>query len=541
MAAAGSAHDGVVPRLGDVSAALLALALLAFGLVADRGLVAQVAAIHDKSVAAAEAAARLTTASVRAALGALEEQVLGGRSLPGVLVERLAVPPEPSVAPPASLPYGRRPRSELTALLQSTAVTANGLPEAVLARIALGPAGIVSSSEEPAPDVAERLLRGELPVRIEDLSYLARALGVSDDFRVRVLEARLRRAPEVTGLPEAPAFRRVLTPGQTVESWCRKGGLRIRYGVSLAALLRRAGVHGSARPAAAGGGDRTVSVSDVVGLELTVVGEGNEELRVRALRWALWAAVATSLFGLVAVRRAFAREARATTREKAFVAGVTHELRTPLAAIRLLAETLADGRGHPREYGALVAQETERLESLVERVLSVARVDEAPRFAEARPAEIVRSAVALLAPRAERRAVTLESAVDDLPTATWDGEAVRQALVNLVENAIRHGREGGHVMVRGVAEGSTVRLSVRDDGPGISRHDRRSVFDRFVRGRAAGSGTGTGTGTGLGLYLVEQVARAHGGRVDLETEEGRGSTFTLVLPFVPPMVQGTLA
>ena len=77
MAAVGSAHDGVVPRLGDVSAALLALALLAFGLVADRALVAQVAAIHDKSVAAAEAAARLTTASVRAALASLEEQVLG--------------------------------------------------------------------------------------------------------------------------------------------------------------------------------------------------------------------------------------------------------------------------------------------------------------------------------------------------------------------------------------------------------------------------------------------------------------------------------
>jgi signal transduction histidine kinase len=534
MAAVESGHDGGVPRLGDVSAALLALALLVFGLVADRGLVAQVTAVHDKSVAAAEGAARLVTASVRAALGALEEQVLGGRPLPGVAVERLAVPPEPSVAPPSWLPYGRRPRSELTALLQSTAVTPNGLPEAVLARIALGPAGIVSSSGDPAPDVAERFLSGELPVRIEDLPYLARALGVSDDFRVRVLEARLRRAPEATSLREAPVFHRVLTPGQTVESWCRKGDVRIRYDVSLADLLRQAGVEGRARFGPSGGGDRTVSVPDVVGLQLTVFGERNDALRVRALRWALWAAVATSLFGLVAVRRAFAREARATTREKAFVAGVTHELRTPLAAIRLLAETLADGRGHPREYGALVAQETERLESLVERVLSVARIDEAPRFAEASPAEIVRSAVALLAPRAERRAVTLESAVDDLPAATWDGDAVRQALVNLVENAIRHGREGGHVMVRGVAEGSTVRLSVRDDGPGISRHDRRSVFDRFVRGRAAGPGTG------LGLYLVEQVARAHGGRVDLETEEGRGSTFTLVLPFVPP-VPGTLA
>ena len=83
MAGVGSAHDGVVPRLGDVSAALLAVALLAFGLVADRGLVAQVAALHEKSIAAAEVATRFTMASVRAALGTLEEQVLGGRPVAG--------------------------------------------------------------------------------------------------------------------------------------------------------------------------------------------------------------------------------------------------------------------------------------------------------------------------------------------------------------------------------------------------------------------------------------------------------------------------
>ena len=89
--------------------------------------------------------------------------MLGGRPQPGVAVERLAAPPEPSVAPPSWLPYGRRPRSELTALLQSTAVTPNGLPEAVLARLALGPAGVVSSSGEPGPDVAARLLTASRP------------------------------------------------------------------------------------------------------------------------------------------------------------------------------------------------------------------------------------------------------------------------------------------------------------------------------------------------------------------------------------------
>ncbi len=537
MTAGGIAQDGAVPHVSNIAAALLALALLGFGLVADRALVAQGTAAREKSAAAAEETARLTAVAVRAALGAIEEAVLGGRPVEDVVTEAVAVPPEPSAAATSGLPYARRPRSELTALLQSTAVTANGLPEAVVARIALGAAGIVSTSGEPGPDVALRLLSGELPVRLDDLPYLARALGIEDEARVRALEARLRRAPEAAGLPVAPAFRRTLTERQTIESWCRRESLRIRYEVTLASLLRRARAEGRARlvTTRSTAFDRVVDVPEVEKLKLAVSTESTGELRVRALRGALWLAVTTSLFGLAAVRRALAREARATAREKAFMAGVTHELRTPLASIRLLAETLADGRGHPREYGALMAEESERLEGLVERVLSVARVDEAPHFAEVKPADLVRSTVALLAPRAERRAVTLECAADELPPARWDGDAVRQALVNLVENAIRHGREGGHVTVMAAADRSMVRLSVRDDGPGISRHERRSVFGRFVRGRSEGPGTG------LGLYLVEQVARAHGGRVDLETEEGHGSTFTLVLPVVPPTAEGSPA
>ena len=200
------------------------------------------------------------------------------------MVERVAVPPEPSVAPPSWRPYGHRPRSELTALLQSTAVTPNGLPEAVLARLALGTAGVVSSSGEPGPDVAERLLSGELPVRTDDLPYLARALGVTEEARVRSLEARLRRAPEAASLPLAPAFRRVLTPGRPSSPGASKGDLRIRYEIGLTALLRQAGVEGRAHPAAAGGGEGAVVVPDVVGLRLAVSSEGTGELRRSRLR-----------------------------------------------------------------------------------------------------------------------------------------------------------------------------------------------------------------------------------------------------------------
>jgi two-component system phosphate regulon sensor histidine kinase PhoR len=257
-----------------------------------------------------------------------------------------------------------------------------------------------------------------------------------------------------------------------------------------------------------------------------------EALRLRLLRLALWAAVGASILCLLGVRRALSAEARATAREKAFLASVTHELRTPLTAIRLFGETLADGRGEPREYGALVAEESQRLEALVEQVLAATRVEAAPSFARVQPLELVRSAVALITPRAERRAVTIEVRAAELPGAFWDGEAVRRAVLNLLDNAIKHGRAAGRVEVRAEAQGDVVSVSVCDDGPGIARRERKGLFRRFGRGESEAAGTG------LGLHLVQEVAHAHGGRVDLATEEGRGSTFTLKLPCRPPTAAG---
>jgi len=232
--------------------------------------------------------------------------------------------------------------------------------------------------------------------------------------------------------------------------------------------------------------------------------------------------------GLLVLRRALAREEHALSRERAFLSGVTHELRAPLTSIRVLGETLAEGRGEPREYGTLVAAESRRLEALVERVLTLTRLEQRPRFGIADPGELLRSAVAVVRPRAESRAARIECRVEaPLPECRWDGDAVRRALLNLLDNAVAHGREGGSVRATASLSGTEVSLAVSDDGPGIGRVDRRRIFGRFERGRTEAPGTG------LGLYLVEEVARAHGGRVDLVTAEGRGSTFTLVLPVRP--------
>jgi signal transduction histidine kinase len=505
--------------------------LLAFGLVADRALVGQASAAREKAVAQADESARRVALSIRAALAQIEEGVAGGQTPAGVTSERLAAPPPNALPFLPFVPYPSRSREELSRLLSSQGWTPSGLPEAVVARLILGEEPAVSGAGE-APRVAERLLDGRIPVRPEDLPELARRLGVGSDPRVAALEGRLASLPRE--IPAAPTFRRRVA-GEGVEGWSRASSTILRYEVALGRMLDQAGGDGTVVPAAVDeapsqdGPTRRVAVPDVDGLVLAVTTEVPGALRIAVLRIALLLCVVSAVAGLVAARRAVERESRAVARERAFLSNVTHELRTPLAAIRLFGETLAEGRGEPREYGGLVAQESERLSDLVERVLAATRVDESPSFAPVRPAALVRSAVDLVAGRAERRHARVEmTAGDGLPEVLWDAEAVRHAVLNLLDNAVKHGREGGRVTVSVEAADGRVRIAVADDGPGIGRAHREDVFERFRRGVT------TASGAGLGLHLVDQVVRAHGGTVDLATEEGKGATFTLVLPVAPP-------
>lgn len=516
--------------------AIVAGTFVGFGWVADRGLDGQMRRAHQDGREAAEESARLTAASVRATVLAVEQQVLARDPVAGAAVERLAIEPGRTVPSSGTVPYARRSRSELARLLRSTESSPSGLPEAVMARLALGEAASASvPGEPPPPDVPTLLLSGELPVRPDDLPFLAAALGVADDPRVASLQARLRAAPPAAALPHAPETGRVVRDGRLVGTTVHERH-RVRYELDVAWLLAKARVAegaGASMARAAGADAALAVVADVEGLSILVPVRVPEAFRLRALRTGLWLAVAASIGCLLVVRRALTAEAKATAREKSFLASVTHELRTPLAAIRLLGERLAQGRGNPQEYGALVAEETERLESLVERVLAATRASERPSFAPVEPEALLRSAVDLIRPRAERRDVTLTCrAAEPLPAATWDGEAVRRAVLNLLDNAIKHGREGGTVEAGARAEGEDICLSVADDGPGIGPRDRKDLFGRFVRGRTDASGTG------LGLHFAEQVAHAHGGRVDLVSEEGRGCVFTLRLPANPALHPG---
>lgn len=512
--------------------------LLGFAALADRALVGRAAALRSNAALRIDDDARQAAASVSLTLARLEQAAAAGREAEELRVERLAIRPDRHVSPGGFRSYGARSRAELIALLSSEGVTPNGLPEAAVARIALGPGAPVSG---PASEsVEDRLLGGRLPVGADDLAPLARELGVGADTRLAALETRLRRAPAAGDLPLAPAFARTVRSDHRIEGWARTPeGRALRYELPTSTLLAAAATErgtlvepgGPARDSQL---SLVVAVPDLPGLRLRFEPRLEPGFRLTLLRASLWASAALGVLAVIGLARARAREARALARERAFLASITHELRTPLAALRALGETLARGRGAPVEYGALVARETERLEQLVEQVLTLSRMDHVPRYASADPAELLRSAVALVAPRARRRDAQLGVSVEsDLPECRWDGDAVRRAVLNLLDNAITHGRKGGRVEVRASVDGSGVRLSVQDDGPGLGGADRRRIFGRFERGAT------DAPGTGLGLYLVDQVARAHGGRVELATAE-RGCTFSLVLPSDPPDLDAKL-
>ena len=500
----------------------LAVGLLATGLVADGALRRQARAEERAVRADARGRARLLSASVRAELARMEEAVAAGSAGEGVAARRLRVPPPISVVRHAVPPYGQREPAQLALLVGSSEATPSGLPEAVVAALALG-------SEESEESAGKALLEGRLPVRPADLPLLAKRLGLAGEPGVAALVRVLHEweARDVT--PGLPAFARSLEDGRLV-GWSREGPELLRYELALESLAGRTGLPAEARLEALGEasarGRLLVDVEGVGGLVLSVpLAEVASVLPLRAGLWALFVLLAAiGLFALESLRR----QRAAVEREREFLTMVSHEMRTPLASVRVLGETLADGRGEPKEYGELIAREGLRLTGLVEGVLAAARAEERAELARVQPSALLRDAAELVRPRALGRGVDLEVGVEDLPTVHWDAERVRRAVLGLLDNALRHGcREGGRCSLTAEADEREVRIAVADDGPGIRRADAKRLFGRFER-------AGETAGTGLGLWLVEQCAAAHGGRLELDADAGRGARFTLHLPIEPP-------
>lgn len=227
-------------------------------------------------------------------------------------------------------------------------------------------------------------------------------------------------------------------------------------------------------------------------------------------------------FNAMAAQLATAREA-----ERTFLLSVSHELKTPLTAIRGYAEALADGAAPPAEAGEVIGREAERLDRLVRDLLDLARLDQR-RFAVASEPvdlnEVAREVERRYAPRAAEFDVRLAVEASERAGASGDRDRLIQVVSNLVENALRSTPAGGHVRVR---TGDGV-VAVEDTGPGLAPEDVPRAFDRFFlyeRYRADRP-----VGSGLGLAIVRELVDAMGGTVVVQSGSGDGTTFTVSLP-----------
>ncbi|MHB1418919.1 MAG: two-component system histidine kinase PnpS [Bacillota bacterium] len=221
-----------------------------------------------------------------------------------------------------------------------------------------------------------------------------------------------------------------------------------------------------------------------------------------------------------------------------FVANVSHELRTPLTSIKGFVETLLDGaledEQASRRFLRIVSMETNRLQRLVDDLLFLAQLESSdphldPYHEDTSLAAVVDKVRAILGPLAQERSVALEINIPaGLPSPQIGPDLLGQVLINLIENAVKYTAEGGKVTITAESLGAAIKVAVSDTGIGIPEESLSRIFERFFRvDKARSRKMG---GTGLGLAIVKHVVEAHGGALNVESEVGKGSTFTFTIP-----------
>jgi len=246
-------------------------------------------------------------------------------------------------------------------------------------------------------------------------------------------------------------------------------------------------------------------------------------------------AAAASLLALVLTVRADRASAALASMKSDFVAAVTHELKTPVATIRLVGDTLSNGRyTSPKtvqEYAGLLSVEASRLGTSIDNLLAYARYSSshaasATDLADVEPTELVEDALQSVRPVLANLEFDLVVDVPpDLPKICIDRSAMIRALDNIVDNAIKYSTTDKHLAVRGRATARNVTLTVHDRGTGIERKDLSRVFERFYRG-----GNVTVSGSGLGLPIAKRIVESHGGWIEVRSVVGSGTEVDVTLP-----------
>ncbi len=238
--------------------------------------------------------------------------------------------------------------------------------------------------------------------------------------------------------------------------------------------------------------------------------------------------------GIIVITVAAARERKLAALKSDFVANVSHELKTPLALVRMFGELLQSGRVESddkrKQYLHIIVSESDRLAALIENVLDFARVERgkaAYEFREGRIGDVVQRATEACRVRSENLGIPLLVDVpQSLPLAMLDERALEIALINLVDNALKYAPTSPVVRIAVAQKGAFFEVSVSDEGPGIAEEERKRIFDRFERGKQAAQGV---RGSGIGLALVSHIAEAHGGAAWVEPQKPHGARFVFSL------------
>ena len=259
-----------------------------------------------------------------------------------------------------------------------------------------------------------------------------------------------------------------------------------------------------------------------------------DEIELIALLGRLVATAVQNIRAYEAERRRVEELARLSQLRADFVSLVSHELRSPMAAVIGAARTLQDRwrmltAAQRESFLALIGDETARLAELVGDVLDTSRIEAGTfsyRFEEVDLGRVVDEAVDT-ATLAQQDVPVVASVRGALPTIRGDRARLRQVLGNLIENAVKYSPEGAEVRVSAAAANGAVKIAVRDAGPGIPRDQQARIFEKFGRVDVAGASK---PGTGLGLFIARSIAEAHGGSLEVTSGAEPGSTFTLTLP-----------
>ena len=232
------------------------------------------------------------------------------------------------------------------------------------------------------------------------------------------------------------------------------------------------------------------------------------------------------------------RELEISRLKSDFVSNVSHELKTPLSLIRMFSETLMMGRvkdERRQEYYTVINKESERLTALINNVLDFSRIDAGRRsydMAPAHVADVIENTLAAYQYDLQKEQFAVEVEVDpDVPETLLDDDAIAQALLNLLNNAVKYSRDEKYIKVSAAQRDGMIHVSVSDHGIGISKENQKRLFEMFFR--ASDEKVRSTRGTGLGLAITRHTVEAHGGTVSVESTEGQGSTFTISLPIRP--------